>query len=100
MLYKIVFSIFKINVENVVNKKNIVKYSFKRLWKFLNENNNKNEIVIIINNINLIFVDDDNIIINVNWDEINMKMKFFIKMFFSLILLLFSFIFSILIKKY
>ena len=66
MLNNIVFIIFKINVSNVVNKKNIVKYSFKRLLKFLNENNNKNEIVININNINLIFVDDDNIIINVN----------------------------------
>jgi hypothetical protein len=43
------------NVENVVNNINIVKYSFKRKKKLLNENNNKNEINIKMRNMNFIF---------------------------------------------
>ena len=55
LLYIKVFNISIKNVENVVNNINIVKYSFKRKKKLLNENNNKNEISIKMRNMNFIF---------------------------------------------
>ena len=55
LLYINVFVISIKNVENVVNNINIVKYSFKRKKKLLNENNNKNEISIKMRNMNFIF---------------------------------------------